>query len=371
MGSKEDYLQGRQTVVPTAPNKDYFPLLALPPELILLISAKLPYLSRAYFALTSKALFSITSDPMLFEGLKLPPESTLHLTLERTSQPQLYQPMRWEFLRVLESYLNGSRYLCSECFTLHRRKVFTNHDYYQLGDSDLKSCRHEDIRLGNVWNDTYAHSGIVDICPCIKMTFAKKRRIEAWLREKAQDTGSDGHPARNFWSHECRHTYGEIKVEMQVALFLYDGTELAQFGPNCISGDPTTLNSQPMRGQLGAVFKYRHIFPTASEQRSPRLLCPHRLLDTAIKDLVRCRARHGISQTSNVLCRNIEYCYPCRTKILDLCNVEDSTAGTTCCSYRVERCFDDAFWPYQTVFPSERQKLPLQRRSLLPLSGSQ
>lgn len=73
----------------------------------------------------------------------------------------------------------------------------------------------------------YFPSGIVDLCPCIKLTIGRKRAIEAWLQEKedkAQYLGNQ-RPAAGFWWHTCRHTYGDIEIQVHIGIFLYDGTE--------------------------------------------------------------------------------------------------------------------------------------------------
>lgn len=103
-------------------------LLALPPELILLIATELPDASKASLALTCRTLFSIVLDSEPFRGLQFPPEQPLEFQSTRMSKPQIYQPARWEFLRFLEKDLNGKWYLCSECLTLHPWQMFAEYE---------------------------------------------------------------------------------------------------------------------------------------------------------------------------------------------------------------------------------------------------
>ena len=373
--TKKLWFKGRELLVSIFGHRKNSPFLALPAELILLIASELPDASRASLALTCRALLSINSDSTLFRGLQFPPEQPLEFQSTRMSRAQIYQPARWEFLRFLERDLNSKWYLCSECFTLHPRQMFTEYqksivpwlkDYYKSKGSDFRSCRHGRKNLCSERKPSFAPSGIVDLCPCIKMTFGKKRQIEARLREDVRKTCGNGRPAADFWWHECRHIYGDIELGLRIGLFLYDGTESNRFNVKCITTKTNIFTMPPRIGDLGVLLEYRHTSPSASLRTSPRLLCPHRKLDTAIQDLLRCRERHVRPGTVCVWCRSIQYCQYCRTKVLDLSKTENTSAGIICCSYRVERCLDNDLWPMQTVFPFARRQVPLQRRSPLP-----
>ena len=71
-----------------------------------------------------------------------------------------------------------------------------------------------------------------------------------------------------------------------------DGTERTRFSARCTTTNAKIFTVPPRSGDLGALLKYRYTFPSTSLRKSPRLLCPHRNLDTAIQDLLRCRERH-------------------------------------------------------------------------------
>lgn len=373
--TKKWWSKGQGLLVSIFGNKKDSPLLALPPELLLLIASELPDASRASLALTCRALLSINSDSTLFRGLQFPPEQPLEFQSTRMSKAQIYQPARWEFLRFLERDLNGKWYLCSECFTLHPSQMFAEYQksivpwlkgYYKLRGSDFRSCRHGRKNLCEQRNIAYAPSGIVDLCPCIKMTIGKKRQIEARLREDVRKTYGNDRPAADFWWHKCRHIYGDIELELQIGLFLYDGTESPRFTTRCATIKTNIFSMPPREGELGVLLEYRHTYPSTSLRTSPRLLCPHRNLDTAIQDLLRCRERHVRPGTVCAWCKSIQYCQYCRTKVLDLSKAAYASAGITCCYYRVERCLDNNVWPMQTVFPFARRQVPLQRSSPLP-----
>lgn len=142
---------------------------------------------------------------------------------------------------LLGGRLKGKWYLCSECFILHPQQMFAEYeksivpwlkDYYKLKSSDFRSCRHGRKKLCSQRNISYAPSGIVDLCPCIKFTIGNKRQIEARLRDDAHKAHGNDRPAADFWWHKCRHIYGDIEVEMQIGLFFYDGTEPTRYGPH-------------------------------------------------------------------------------------------------------------------------------------------
>ncbi|KAL8654650.1 MAG: hypothetical protein Q9210_001372 [Variospora velana] len=99
------------------------------------------------------------------------------------------------------------------------------------------------------------------------MTMGRKLFLEAWLRKKAR---SSGRPAADFWWHECRHTYGDIKVNLRIGLFLYDGTESSKYQkPRPIATNIYSL--PPTVGELGVLLEYNHTYPAESQSSSPRL----------------------------------------------------------------------------------------------------
>ena len=368
--------KGRRVLFSVLRSKKGSSLMALPPELLLLITTELSDVSRASLALACRGLLSFISDPSLFKGLGLPPEQPPEFQSPRMSKTRVYQPARWEFLRLLERDLNSKWYLCSECFTLHPRKMFAQYknstvpwlkNYYKLKDSDFRTCRHGRIDLCSMQRDYEAPSGIVDLCPCIKMTIGKKLQMEARLREDAVEawkTHKDDRPAADFWWHECRHTYGEINVELKIGLFLYSGTKDPKYGIGYYTVDTNALNFPPRLGDLGALLEYRYTYPSTSSRTSSRLLCPHRNLDT-IKDLLACSRTHPEPEMYCELCEDIQQCQYCCTKVLDFSEAENTATGKTCCSCRVERCFSNNVWLMHTVFPFARRQVPLQRRAPL------
>ena len=181
-------------------------------------------------------------------------------------------------MHYLERYLNGKWYLCSECFTLHPSRMFAKYeksivpwlkDYYKLKGSKFRSYRHGRKNLCAERVIAYAPSGIVGLCPCIKLTIGKKRQIEARLREDVRKIYGNDRPAADFWWHKCRHVYGDIEVVLQIGLFLYDGTERTRFGIRCTTTNTNIFIMPPRAGDLGVLREYRHTYPATSWRTSP------------------------------------------------------------------------------------------------------
>ena len=213
-------------------NKTDTHLLNLPPELFLMIVSELSDGSVVSLALTCKSLLSLLSNPFsVFRKVQLPSEQPHTFRTSEMSKPQVYQPARWEFLHALERDLKGTWYLCSECFTLHPPRMFSSwmvpslENGYHVRNPERRTCRESRRTLCTVPHCNFAPTGIIDLCPCIKLTIGKKRQIVARLQEDARKTYANGRPAADFWWHECRQIYGNIQVELRIGLFLYDGTE--------------------------------------------------------------------------------------------------------------------------------------------------
>lgn len=390
-------------------NKKESHLLNLPPILFLIIMSELSDASAASLALTCKALLSFFSDYSIFRKVQLPSEQPRTFRDPEMSKPQVYQPARWEFLHFLERDLKGTWYLCSECFTLHPPRMYTSwmvpsfENRYYVRKPENRTCREGRQTLCSRPYYALAPTGIVDLCPCIKLTVGKKHQIEARLREHAWKIHANGRPAADFWWHECRQVYGNVQVELRIGLFLYDGTEVVD--PASLGAHGTwILNWAPRIGHLGALLEYRLTFPSQSETESPRLLCPHRYLVKSIELMLKCRETHKKLGTFCESCRNCQFCQQCRTKVHDLRKLENintyknygwilgaggrfeesstSTIGSlgllsgsrrnmigtklVSYSFRVEKCLDGNLWPVHTVFPYARRQVPLDRSSPAP-----
>ena len=182
-------------------------LVDLPPDLLLMIVSQLSDASVASLALTCKGMLSFFSVSSVFCKLQLPPEQPGAFRDPELSKTQVYQVARWEFLHLLERDLKGKWYLCSECFTLHPPQMFkwwtmpTLMNCYSAEKLESRTCRHKRQKLCQLDFYMLAPTGIVDLCPCIKLTIGKKRQLEARLREDAWKIYANDRPAADFWWH--------------------------------------------------------------------------------------------------------------------------------------------------------------------------
>ena len=383
-------------------------LLNLPLDLLLIVVSELPDASVVSLALTCKSLLSRFSASSIFCKVRLPSEQPRTFRDLEMSKPEVYQPARWEFLHFLEKDSRGAWYLCSECFTLHPPKMFLSwmmsplKSCSQFGKASSRTCRGWRQPLCSISHYASAPTGIVDLCPCIKLTIGKKRQIIARLRE-GKKFHADGRPAADFWWHECRQIYGNVQMELRIGLFLYDGTKAIDPARPGAYGT-WIFNWTPIKGALGVLLEYRLTFPLQSAEQSPRLLCPHRNLLKSIRRLSKCRQAQITPGKFCETCRKYQFCPHCRTKVHDLRKLDnidtyknygwilraagrfDESSATTIgslgllsalrrnmvdmklvtCSFRVEKCLDGNIWPAHTVFPYVRLHIPVDGYSPAP-----
>ena len=361
---------------------DDLSLVGLPHELLLEIASHLPAASLICLALTCKTLFNVFSSPTLFTSLDLPAEQPSGFRLARMSKPFNYQPVRQDFLSTLERDLKAEWQLCSECFVLHPRSVFAEFEtsitpwhrkYYKRHALDYRSCRHAQEFCTTI-NPIFTPVGIVDLCPCIKLTRRRKRCLESQLRQNAKARPREGDPpvAANYWWHQCQHSYcdGAFKLDIRIGVFLYDGTgseALWACLEGIFSGSTRIVAEAPQTGRLGVLIDYRYTYPSSKSlklsKRAPRLLCPHLILDVCIHLLLYCRKRHTLPNKVCSFCEALQYCKVCRMKVLNLREIGNTEleADMTTCTFQVERCLDDRLWSVQTVFPYYRRHTPLTR----------
>ncbi len=171
----------------------------MPMELILMIACNLPPSSHALLALTCKRFWDAmprrlptaslpVNDPERL-GLGIPREMPSNFRESTMSDPQLFQPERWELLRLLERDISDKWLLCFDCFILHPCHAFAKpktslvHWLKSCGglfgyQGPPRSCRY---LLHGTKHEAgcSALSGVVDLCPCVRITPAKKNRIRA------------------------------------------------------------------------------------------------------------------------------------------------------------------------------------------------
>lgn len=367
-------------------NEQTSPLLALPTELQLLIIAQLLDVSRASLALTCKTQLSLQSSSTPFKPFRLPCEQPSNIQSVPMSKPDTYHPTRWAFLSFLERDLQGTWLRCSECLVLHPEHIFAAYQrsivpwlaqYYKAKAPEHRTCRHSRSSHCRERNPILGPSGIVDICPCIKLTIAQKLQLEAKLADQAIYPGRMAHSEFESWSHRCRHTYGAVEIDVRLRFFLYGGTWPSSPSGAVLSSsyfslpDTLILKRASKPGSLGVLLEYRHTYPSRPSTHpkqpplpAPRLLCPHKNLQGTIENLffyqiIHQRIYHDPKSKCPQCQHQSEHCLQCMTILHGFRRIEHESAGMTACTYRVERCLDDESWPMQTVFPLARRQTPM------------
>lgn len=145
------------------PVKRESPFLSLPIDIHDRIADFLSPLSQACMALACKHLRGIHGRALCSLDLRFP--EAFHPSAGIKERSDYFVSERWKFLK----YLEDDRWqCCSRCLKLHRVSEFPKGSL--LTDPEERYCN-----LGQ-------NSGIVDLCPCIKLTYHDKLRLVQQLR---------------------------------------------------------------------------------------------------------------------------------------------------------------------------------------------
>lgn len=138
-------------------------LLDLPLDILLLIFPLLSLLSQACLALTCKPFYCLCGHVLKDNSLAWP-------RLVRPYEAPLNRPdlPRNQFLLLLE---DDCWLYCSRCLKLHPRCRFWD----RSGPPLRRVCK-------------YNGAGVVDLCPCLSLTFFDRNRLERSLRKGVLDT---------------------------------------------------------------------------------------------------------------------------------------------------------------------------------------
>ena len=186
-------------------------LLRLPTEILEKVVVYLPPVAKVCLALTCKYCFAVVGEDGLdAEELRFP-------QLGRTPDDDyipFQMPMgRWTFLGMLE---NDRLLYCSRCLKLHPTKMFAS--YRRDYDRDSRYC---DL-----------NAGIVEICPCIRLTWCDKIRLARYLKNPTVDNPERSYVERRkklmladgALKHQCTHEYKDTKAHLHVEAILDDGS---------------------------------------------------------------------------------------------------------------------------------------------------
>ena len=342
-------VQSSREPVFTSPGDGRQSLSLMPPEMIRMIASNLPPSARASLALTCKG-FLDTLLPL--DGLALPREQPPNFQDVCMSLPQLYQLERWAFLRLLEVDLSQKWLLCFDCFSLHPSRVFRKThqslfswlrdgwDYLSL-QRQPRSCYHP--MGGRNAKEAVANSssGVIDICPCIKLTPANKQAVQVKVPafERAASERDDN-LKRPF--HTCTCVYDDMAIIINVGFY-----------------------NSAKSGDLGATVMYQCTPPRNPSSKCPRMICPHIALDTLIRTVLRCRDMdlHPLDKAC-ARCRDLRHCRICHSIVFDFRSMTNSTGTLDAYRIDVDRKLGEKNWREQRIFPYARQRRYGLRRGL-------
>ena len=342
-------------------NEDPLTLPLMPVEILLIIASNLPPSSRAPFALTCKRFWrgfrspvsttgSTTHDRTERLGLGIPREMPGNFHELTMSDPQLFSPERWEFLRLLEKDISDTWLRCSDCFVLHPCHAFVRPKMALMpwlksccggrfgSQSPPRSCRYLSRAAPDRVAGSLSLSGIVDLCPCVRLTPAKRERVCA-DRDKITQNGPFGKNSR--YGHTCLHVYDDIELKINITPFFYK-----------------------QDGGLGFRIHYLRTNPIDSSTVCPRMSCPHLSLDTLIKTFSQCRDLHSEKVVCS-RCRWVQRCPECHTTVFGFFKDTEPIGGTVSYHVNLERRLDEKAWSKHVVFPFARQRQYESRQTRL------
>ena len=212
---------------------------------------------------------------------------------------------------ILEREISDEWLLCFDCFILHLLHVFVKPKTPLLpwlescggilsSQGPPRSFRYLPRPTPNREADFFSLSGVVDPCPCIHITTAKRDRIQA-LRNELTQNGPDG--KKLGYGRACLQVYDDIELKISLASFLYEKD-----------------------GEFGFHFHYHRTSPVDSSSFWPRMLCSHVSLDALIDTFSQCRDLH-IEDVICASCRGFQCCPKCHTTVFGFFKDTESTSG--------------------------------------------
>ena len=324
----------------------------MPPEIIQMIGSELPPSARASFALTCKGFLN-TLLPL--DGLALPREQPPNFQDVCMNVPQLYQPERWAFLRLLEVDLSHQWLICFDCFSLHPSRVFrkTHQSLFPwLKDGwdflrsqrQPRSCCYPTGGENADQGVSTSSSGVIDICPCIKLTSANRQPLQDEMSTSKREA-SERDKNLKWPNHTCTQVYEDIAMFIDVVFWI------SKRSGTC--------------GDLGATVTYHCTRPRNTSSKCPRMICPHIALGTLIRTVLHCRDmdRHPMNRVC-ARCSDLRYCAICNSTVFNF-RAATNRAGTLD-AYRIDvgRNLGEKNWHEQRIFPFARQKQNESRRGL-------
>ncbi|RDH36792.1 hypothetical protein BDQ94DRAFT_184879 [Aspergillus welwitschiae] len=254
------------------------PLLGLPPELLLQIVSYLSIIEEICLFMTCKQLYAA------YGPISKPESVQVHRPAAAIPQ-SFYNytsvALRWKLLRYLE---NDRWQACFRCLVLHPPASFP---------MQKEDFEHEELlcSLGLL-------AGIVEICPCKKLTFHETMGLRETLRTRQRSLGAlstqlaPGSLERFCW-HSCTHHSGS--TQLAIAVF-----------PRLESEDQLIIKTEY---QLSITQEHPGVEPL-----TPYQACAHRYLDSWLASVCQ-RTPYGLPDRHCTPCSRIFRCEFCNTTL--------------------------------------------------------
>ncbi|KAJ5570274.1 uncharacterized protein N7459_009704 [Penicillium hispanicum] len=301
-------------------------LMELPTELLLEIISHLNLIPEAALALTCKRMFAISGEILTSKSLRFGRDFAPLFHHYRNGHN--FVTPRWQFINLLED----SRWrACSKCLKLHPRAAFSSREL-------RRKAEHRTCNIGDL-------AGVVDLCPCKKLTFRDKLDLVDQLRVRqitlqALKTEFGSIVTDRFCWHSCTEQYGP--TELKISLF----PELNEEGQLVIR---TEYQLTTESGQVGK-----------EEYMTPRFGCAHRSVDlwvSSVHQTTICRLFDSFCAS----CRRISVCSACNTTLKCPRKQPFSSEGSGKVTYSfwTQRCLGgsglepDEVWGSQRIHPAE------------------
>lgn len=301
-------------------------LLALPTELLLQIASYLSVAEEACLALTCKRLYAIFGAALGSEFLHFARDFAPMFHHYRNGHT--FEAIRWQFLGFLE---NSRWRACGMCLKVHPKRAFSARELRTA--PERRKCDVGDL------------AGIVDLCPCKKMTFRDKIQLVDHLKlrqgviDVLGDQARSTKPHRYCW-HSCFQKYGSTELKIKIYPKLGDDDQLY------------------IRTEYELSLGRTHL--TKEEYMTPRFGCAHRSLDLWLFSVCQ-SAVCSIPEPLCSSCKRITRCGTCNTRLRCIRKRPSQHAKSDRETYTflTERCLGrsarqpDKSWAMQRTHPVE------------------
>lgn len=300
-------------------------LLDMPTELLLEIISYLSVAEAASLALTCRRLFLISDSILDSQSLRF--NSDFAPIFHHYKDHHNFRTTRWQLIQLLE---DSKWRACSNCLKLHPKAAFPSRELKR--QPERRKCE-----LG-------AWAGVVDLCPCKKITFRDKAELIRQLRVRQTSMNVLGEqlgcgPREKFCWHSCATKYGSSELNVKIYPKLDERDRLIVRTEYELSIEPNQL---------------------AKEQHmTPRFGCAHRSLDLWLSGICHSAYCHAY-RTVCVSCRRISVCSGCST-VMDCARrrpYQRDDVNRSIYVFSTERCLGAALavpdrdWAVQRIHPA-------------------